>query len=364
MKKILFVSYQMSNGGSERAISVLSNEMIKLGYVVGLILYVRKPKEYPINDEVEIFVINDGRQLSCNPFLRKYNRIKKIKRVLEKFQPDCCIPFLKDMVIETYLASKNRWPVIATVRNKPIENNVFAVWVRNFFYGKCEAIFMQNESQKKYFNKKIIKKTFIVPNAVGEDLYKYGKKRAYNKTIKKIITCGRLDKQKNQLMLIKAMLIVHRENPDVCLYIYGNGSLYQELQEKIKQYDASEYIKLCGWCQNINMVYNSSDLFVFSSNYEGMPNALMEAMASGLPCISTKCPTGPSELLGLNERGILIPINDSQAMANAIIYMIDNPKKAAKWGRMAHKYIEENFSSEIITKRLLDNCRRVVKNER
>ena len=88
--------------------------------------------------------------------------------------------------------------------------------------------------------------------------------------------------------------------------IYGEGSLREQLQNQIDTLGLTDSVKLCGRTNDIVATLVEHDLFIMASNYEGMPNSLMEAMGVGLPCISTDCPTGPKELIGAIQRGILI----------------------------------------------------------
>ena len=187
-----------------------------------------------------------------------------------------------------------------------------------------------------------------------------GDERAESKKLLNIVTAGRLSEQKNHKILLDAMILVHYRHPECTLKIYGEGNKRTELESYVLERHANKFIQIMPRSNNLVDVYKSADLFVLSSNYEGMPNALMEAMASGIPCISTNCPTGPKELLGENERGLLVPMNDAVSLSEAIIRMLENPKKAYQYGLYAHNYIKENFTPKKIAVQLMKYCENVV----
>lgn len=272
---------------------------------------------------------------------------------IKKYQPDYIIPFLDAMVYETFLAAIGiKAMKIATVRNIPTDNGKIRNLLTHIAFAKSDAIWLQTEEQKKYLSLKMQKKTFVVPNPITDNLIE---SHTYKNEKKIIITCGRLDKQKNHDLLIEAMEQVHAQQPELILKIYGEGRERTNLENKIESISAQKYIQLMGRTENIKEVLRETDLFVLSSDYEGLPNALMEAMAMGVPCISTKCPTGPKELLGEDERGLLVPIKDGKALADAIIRLCNEPDKAKEYGKKAQKYIEMEYRIEKIMSKLISN---------
>jgi GalNAc-alpha-(1->4)-GalNAc-alpha-(1->3)-diNAcBac-PP-undecaprenol alpha-1,4-N-acetyl-D-galactosaminyltransferase len=116
-----------------------------------------------------------------------------------------------------------------------------------------------------------------------------------------------------------------------------------------------------GRVANVADALMSTDLFVLSSNYEGMPNALMEAMAVGLPCISTDCPTGPKDLIKNMENGILIKSNDVDELASAIHYCVENPLFCQEAGRAAKKKVKEEFQVEMVIDKFIREINQIVK---
>ena len=127
--------------------------------------------------------------------------------------------------------------------------------------------------------------------------------------------------------------------PDVLLTIYGSGPLEAELKEYILSCKAEKNVVLAGRCSNMADALLENDLFVLSSDYEGMPNALLEAMALGMPCISTDCPTGPSEMIRNEESGILTPVQDSKMLEAAIMSVMKDSHRAYEMGQKARMFV-------------------------
>ncbi|WP_405571302.1 glycosyltransferase [Winogradskyella sp. Asnod2-B02-A] len=146
-----------------------------------------------------------------------------------------------------------------------------------------------------------------------------------------MITLGRLDKGKNHIMLINA---IHKlQNPLLRLYIFGIGPMQEELEQLIEKLDINAQVFLMGFDPNPYKYLKSANLFIFGSNHEGFPNVLLEAMACGLPILSTNCQSGPSEIMKLEtvkddimvtDYGILVPIKNTELMAKGIRYFVNN----------------------------------------
>ena len=169
---------------------------------------------------------------------------------------------------------------------------------------------------------------------------------------KVVISVGRLAKQKNFPLLLKAFSLVV-ERVDACLIIVGEGSERAELEELINELGLKDRVDLPGYRENVHPYVARSDLFVLSSDFEGMPNALVEAIAVGVPVVSTDCLSGPGEILQQGEGGLLVPVGDADALSDAIVDGLQDiagralrQRKAAEklddfeYQRIMHKYEE------------------------
>ncbi|MEO5789179.1 glycosyltransferase [Gelidibacter sp.] len=146
-----------------------------------------------------------------------------------------------------------------------------------------------------------------------------------------IITLGRLDIGKNHELLIRALHQLH--NDDLRLYIFGVGNMQEHLEHLIDQLNLNAQVFLMGFDANPYQYLKAADLFIFGSNHEGFPNVLLEAMACGLPILTTNCQSGPSEIMELTttkddlmitDYGILVPIKNVNLMAKGIRYFVNN----------------------------------------
>ena len=171
-----------------------------------------------------------------------------------------------------------------------------------------------------------------------------------------IVAAGRLIEQKNYPMLIASMKRVTERHPDAVLKIYGSGGLEEELENRIKDNNLQNNVFLMGRSDRLKEELSKADIYVLSSDFEGMPNALMEAMAAGLPCISTDCPTGPKDIIESHKTGLLVPVGDEAAMSDAICYMYENKDKACEMGIRAREMIKEVCGAERIITELMGIC--------
>ena len=147
------------------------------------------------------------------------------------------------------------------------------------------------------------------------------------------------------------MKIIAEKSPEYCLRIFGEGPCRSEIVSMIKKLKLEKKVYLEGFCDDVHDRIKNSDIFVMSSDYEGLPNALMEAMAMGFPVVSTDCPCGgPKMLIGNNENGILVPVNDAKALADAVIYLIQFPAKKEQMGIKARESMTQYTLLNIINK--------------
>lgn len=360
IKKITFIVPTLSAGGAERVVAVLSNTLASTGYNVNLILYDRVQNEYPISKNVNVYVLPRNIQ-NKNKVVYYVKKLLLLRKIIRDINPDILIPFLPYQVEHTYVASRGlHIPMVVTVRNNPLYDteNEKQRKRRDRIAKHVEGVFLQTDTQRAYFSEEIKKKCFVVANPISESIIKTN--YTVKNQIKRLISVGRLEEQKNFSMLIEAFYELRKYHTDLTLDIYGEGSLKEQLQQQINTLGLENFVKLCGRTNDIAGVLAEHDLFIMPSNYEGMPNSLMEAMGVGLPCISTDCPTGPRELLGENERGILIEIGNKDDLVKAIHCSLMNVDEMKIKATFAKKYIREYFSPDKIAETLIDALEKLI----
>ena len=157
-----------------------------------------------------------------------------------------------------------------------------------------------------------------------------------------IVAVGRTDENKNHAMLIHAFARIASEYPNVNLCIYGDGNCKEQLEQLVKEKELTDRISLPGTVTNVAEHIYKAQIFALTSNTEGKPNSLMEAMALGLPVVSTDCPCGgPSTLIEDGVNGLLVPVGDAYALADAFRKILSDPQYAQKLGDNAYKIVEE-----------------------
>lgn len=347
MKKITFVCLQMGSGGAERVISILINDFVRKGYKVQLITLYSDSIEYPIPENVDIVFL--GWKLKESVI----KRILRAKQLRSAITGDYLIllfyPIVRDTVFATLGMHKK---IIASERNYPNADakGWFHKFIRMVSYQLSDICVFQTEEAKAYFPKFIQKKGVVIPNPVREDL----PEMFHGDREKKIVAAGRLEPQKNFSMLIKAFSKLYREFPEYDLYIYGRGSLQSELQDLAKNLGLSEKVKLPGFVENINELMNSASIYVSSSDYEGISNSMVEALAMGVPTVCTDCPIGGARMMIKNgESGILIPVGDEDALYRAMKKIIEEHEFAEKISKNAYK-VRDEYNANMIAQRWLE----------
>lgn len=165
---------------------------------------------------------------------------------------------------------------------------------------------------------------------------------------KRIISIGRYSEQKGYDRLIEAWIKVNRKHPDWHIRIYGEGQDRNSLQELIEKHHIENSFSLCPPTKNIQEKYLESSIYVMSSRFEGLPMALLEAMACGVPCISFDCPYGPAEIITPEEDGILVKNGNTDELADAICRLIEDTDKRIRMGKQAQKNIQRYLREEVM----------------
>lgn len=325
MKKIMFYINAIHDGGAERVMVNLAKYFSEYGYDTTLVTSFRDTWEYPVAPTVRRLTLEET-EIKRSRIKRNLSRIKKLRALCKAEKPDILISFMEEPNFRAILATR-RLPVktLVSVRNDP--NKEYAGKL-GWFVGKvllpmADGCVFQTSDAQKWFPNRLQRKSQIIYNAVKDDFYNVNREPIRGE----IVTCGRLTEQKNHAMLIEAFAQVQKKFPFTTLKIYGEGKLQGKLQKQIENLNLENKAFLMGATNNVIKALQTADLFVLSSDYEGMPNALMEAMAAGVPSISTDCPCGgPAELLGKTSQQ-LVPIGDVQILTEKIEIFFENQVK-------------------------------------
>lgn len=365
--KITFCIDSISKGGAERVLVNLANHLAENETNKVDILTLRKSNSaYLISDKVKLLTLNININKK-NLFQKVKNlflNLKRYREYIETSNPDIIISFLpRSSYYSAIIASKTKTKLIISERNNPssIYTSKIKKVLTNYLYGKADKLVFQTRMAKDFFSKKIQNKSIIIPNSVAEEFFD----NSYIGTRqKKVVTVGRLAEQKNHSLLINAFKIVVENHPEYKLYIYGEGPLKEKLLTIIKNYRLENNVYLMGIsCNIIEDIYDAS-IFVLSSNFEGMPNALMEALTLGVPSISTDCDCGgPKQLIQDGVNGLLVPVGDSQKLANAINELIENQKLSHKFSINSIKQMK-NYKKEIIYSKWIDVIDNIVEGQK
>lgn len=338
--KITFFIGSMCRGGAERVISILANDYAAKGWNVDIVVLLHEAVEYPLNRAVRIvnLVGTTGSYTKNAAFW-----FKGIRDYLKKAKPECVLSFVGRINALVLTAAWGlKIPIVVSERNDPKHDGRGKLMQMycNCIYRKAKAVIFQNEYEKTCFDDALTRKSYIIPNPVSVTTEQKKVPQQF-----KIITAGRLTEQKNQAMLIEAMSLVHREYPEVKCEIYGEGNLREWLQSQIEMQGLTEVMSLKGNVMNIHEQFANSSIFVLTSNFEGLSNALIEAMMVGLPCITTDYP-GASELIRDGENGLIVPCGDSRALAKAILALLENNNGVMRRFAENAKKSSEQFKAE------------------
>lgn len=344
--KLLFFITSLGSGGAERVISILSNELSKRGHNVHIGIITNRNVCYSIRKEVCMHYLDCENDLKFANYRRIFRRIIKIRKLIKDLAPDCIISFMAETNIDVCFAMLGMdVPLIVSERNDPAIDPVSKLkqWIRKIAYCIPSYFIFQTPDAQTYFSKRIQCKSSIILNPLADNL----PLPCNDEREKRIVSVGRLHPQKNIPFLLRAFSIFSIDNPDYILEIYGEGPLEEQLKKMVNEMNLQDKVVFNGFCKDVHKRIFKASMFILSSDYEGMPNALLEAMAMGIPCISTDCPCGgPRMLIEHKYNGQLIPIGNEMKMIQAMEYYANNEEQANLIGKKAS---EVNKRAHVLT---------------
>lgn len=337
MNKLLIYSAWLRRGGAERVTVRLAEYMVSHGIPCDIVTSHKSSDEYELPCGVGRICLKHLNIFS----LRKVIAGSGADTVLVMGVPNCLyvIPACMGLNVRVAVSERNDPSHCAA---RPIVR-VLSRSLMRF----ADAFVFQTQSAKDYYAKILGGRGEVIANPVFAD--ETAGERAH-----RIVSVGRLVAQKNHKMLISAFEKVLEKHGDFILDIYGDGSLRSELERLIASKDLVGRVRLCGNVRDVHSKIKDSTAFVMTSDFEGMPNALAEAMSMGLACISTDCPCGgAAQLIENGKNGILVPVGDADAAANAMLKVIEDADCAKRLGENAAK-IKDKLNPETVGRKWLE----------
>ena len=323
-RDVIFVSNVLANGGAARVLTLLAASFSARGHRVAMLCFNSHPSEYSLAKDVsKVYGPSSGSGLA------KIKRVLWIRRIVRANPGAVIVSFEYFVNMQTILAClglRNR--VIISERNDParVGNSFRNRYLRAFLYRLADLLVCQTDDAAAFFSNRIekcvilnpIKPDLPAPAAIG------GRRRS-------VVTFGRLEKQKNLPMLIEAFSAFHQSHPDYTLEIYGDGAEERAVRALIESLGLADVASVHRGRSDIHEVVRECAMFVMSSDYEGLSNSMVEAMAIGLPSICTDCPCGGARMvIDDGQNGLLVPVGDAAALTKAMASISDNHSLAEK----------------------------------
>lgn len=348
---ILFVTATLTSGGSERVMSLLANQLAKRGHRVEIVNLNKHIVFYPIHKDVHLSFAEE--EVGCSiikkiGWLRKYVKARK---------PDVVVPFMEAVYCVTLLALIGvRVPIISSERIDPRHSPRLRNTLRKVFLPLTSHLVVQTKDIKAFYPKFIQKKTSIIYNPVSETVFQLQDEPKENV----IISVGKLDGQKNQKLLINAFASIAEDFHDWKLVIYGEGPERNALESLVERLKIKDIISLPGRCETVIEEMNKAKVFAFSSDFEGMSNAILEAVCVGLPVVTTNV-SGAKELVKEGEGGFVVPIRNEKALANALHKVLSNKELRERMAQ-ANKARAKDFKQDMIVNQWEELIKKIVDN--
>ena len=418
-KKIAFHLNCLEQGGAERVVTNLAGQFAEEGYEVYIATEWYGEDEFvPDSREHRVHVGLKPEDEQKNRITKFLLRVKYLKEFMKTVKPDVLCAFAQRANYRALMACPGTHvPVVISIRTDPIghyDSTADKIQIPLLFPRAAGCVF-QTAQQRAFFKPYLQENSAIILNPIAPKYLEAGKRRETAAPVKEkaVVQSARLVDFKNQPMLLDAFFMVHEKHPDYVLRVYGPDApdgTRQVLEKKIAEHGAEDYVFLMGGSDRLEEELPKGEIYAFSSDWEGLPNALMEAMALGLPCVATDCPCGgPAEVIRsavmpgevpvtkytyaesydayssrgdqstaaaravqsgwpagntdlAEENGILVPIRNPEAMAAAICRLIEDETLRKRLGRSAARIADranghavfsewQRFLEEIMEKR-------------
>ncbi|MCL4201003.1 MAG: glycosyltransferase family 4 protein [Pirellulaceae bacterium] len=346
--RLTLVIHALNSGGAERVLATLASHWAETGRQVTLVTLAEEATDrYPLHPAVRrvgLALLQPSRS-AWDALRNNWRRLCRLRAAIDASRPDAVVSFTDQMNVLTLLACRGApWPVLIAERNDPRRQRMSRVWelLRRRTYPRCSVAVVQTEAVAAHVRQLVGQRpVFVIANAVAASEPERRARDASAPPRPYAVAMGRLDDQKGFDLLIDAFARVAADHPDLDLRIIGEGPRRESLEQLASQRGLSARVHLLGWLDQPAAVLREAEFFVLSSRWEGFPNALLEAMACGLPAISFACDSGPAEIVRHGVDGLLVPPDDVAALAEAVDALMRNPELRRQMGTAAREVVRQ-----------------------
>ncbi len=343
--KICFVITQLGGGGAERVASILCNYFVSKGANVSIVCTsIFQHSEYEIDKKISVYRISKNRQSI-------FQKAKKLREIILQEKPDVCISFLPNTDLIIWLSGiGSRTILISSERNSPKDypKQLYLRILRLLGFLRADAVVFQSEGAKAFFSKRIQDKGIVIPNPIC-----FNRLPTASSSIKRIVAVGRISPQKNYDLLVRSFSIFHKNHEDYTLQIFGKDYSNGKLNSLICELGLSRSVSRKDFSDCVWSDIAKSSFFCLSSDFEGIPNSLLEAVAIGIPVISTDCRPGGARPLINGKNGLLVPVGNPLEYSSAMCKVADNLDSFKKGALEFRCEIKKKFDVETIGDRWL-----------
>lgn len=353
MKKrhIAMLISSLNKGGSERVLVNLAEYFYSKGYRVTVVTQYKTENEYEISHGIRrIFSEITEEEIGKGRISNFLKRFCKLRNIWKQEKPDLILSFIgKNNMMAVMTSRFLHIPVVVSVRGEPAQEyySPLLKTSANLLFCRADGVVFPVEKSADFFSRPVRKKAVCLKNSLNPVFLR---KPYEGEREKRIVAVGRVDANKNHEMIIRAFEGLAEKYPDYRLVIYGEGELRLSLLEMAEEMGLKDRVLMPGSIADVADAIYKASIFVLSSYSEGMPNTLIEAMALGIPSVSTDCPCGgPAELIRNGENGYLVEPGDWKNLQVILQKLIDEPERAKKMGKKASK-IQEELNPDVINK--------------